>query len=352
MAPQQDIKIVAVLPPGGQAADNPKYVNCVENGLGLREFAKEKGAQVVITDDKEGKDSELDRNLDDATILITTPFHPAYVTKERVERAKKLKLVLTAGIGSDHIDLHAAADNGLTVAEVTGSNVVSVAEDEVMRMLLLIRNFLPAHEQSRRGDWNVPAVADNSYDLENKTIGTVGGGAIGYEVMRRLKTWNVKRLYFGRHNKENMDEDGVELVKDMDEFLKQCDVVTINVPLTEKTRGMFNKETIGKMKKGAYLINNARGAICERQAVVDACESGHLSGYSGDVWDEQPAPKDHPWRKMKANAMTPHTSGTTLDAQVRYKKGVLTMLTQWLENKPFDESNYIVREGKLAEQYT
>jgi len=343
---------VAVLPHGGSAAKNPKYTNCVENGLGLREFVKEQNGTVIITADKEGKDSELDKNLADATILITTPFHPAYVTKERIQTAKKLKLVLTAGIGSDHIDLHAAADNGLTVAEVTGSNVVSVAEDEVMRTLVMIRNFIPAHDQSKRGEWDVPAVADNSYDLENKVVGTVGGGAIGYEYMRRLKTWNVKRLYYGRHNKKNMDEDGVELVKDLDEFLKQCDVVTINVPLTDKTRGMFTKEVIGKMKKGAYLINNARGAICDREAVVEACKSGHLSGYSGDVWDEQPSSKTHPWRTMPNNGMTPHTSGTTLDAQVRYKEGVLTMLKQWLDNKPFDKDNYIVREGKLAEQYT
>lgn len=81
-------------------------------------------------------------------------------------------------------------------------------------------------------------------------------------------------------------------------------------------RGMFNKELIGKLKKGVLIVNNARGAIMDRQAVVEAVESGHIGGYSGDVWDPQPAPKDHPWRYMPNQAMTPHTSGTTIDAQV------------------------------------
>lgn len=90
---------------------------------------------------------ELEKHISDMHVLITTPFHPAYVTAERIKKAKNLQLLLTAGIGSDHIDLNAAADAGLTVAEVTGSNVVSVAEDELLRVLILMRNFLPGYHQ-------------------------------------------------------------------------------------------------------------------------------------------------------------------------------------------------------------
>ncbi|KAI5911855.1 Formate dehydrogenase 1, partial [Candida parapsilosis] len=116
------------------------------------------------------------------------------------------------------------------------------------------------------------------------------------------------------------------------------DIVTINCPLHEKTKGLFNKELISKMKKGAYLVDTARGAICETDAVVEALESGHLGGYGGDVWNVQPAPKDHPWRKMHnpygpeyGNAMTIHVSGTSLDAQARYAAGVKQILTQYFD---------------------
>ena len=129
-----------------------------------------------MTDDKDGPNSELEKHIPDAHVLISTPFHPAYVTSERIKKAKNLKLLLTAGIGSDHIDLKAAAAAGVTVAEVTGSNVVSVAKDELMRILILIHNFVPGYKQIVEGDWKVAAISYRSYDLEGKTIGTIGAG--------------------------------------------------------------------------------------------------------------------------------------------------------------------------------
>eukprot|EP00850_Spirogloea_muscicola_P003546 SM000014S00334 [mRNA] locus=s14:728401:730941:- [translate_table: standard] len=350
---QGSMKIGAVLYKGGEAAKNPKYLGCVENALGLTDWLKEKGHEFFVTDDKEGDESELAQHLPDLNVLITTPFHPAYVTEELIQKAKNLKLVLTAGIGSDHIDLKAAADAGLTVAEVTGSNVVSVAEDEVMRILLLIRNFLPAWHQIHDGGWNVAEVTSRAYDLQGKTVGTVGAGRIGFELLKRLKPFDCKLLYYARHEmpEEQLKECGATLEGDLDKFLSQCDVVSINLPLSAKTKGMFDQETIAKMKKGAMLVNNARGAIVDVDAVVEACESGQLGGYSGDVWYPQPPPSDHPWRTMKNGAMTPHLSGTTIDAQQRYSAGIKEMLQCWFEGKPFQEDYYIVREGELASQY-
>ena len=103
-------------------------------------------------------------------ILITTPFHPGYLTADllKEEKSPKLKLAVTAGVGSDHVDLDAANLRGITVAEVSGSNVVSVAEHVMMSILLLVRNFVPAHEQIERGDWNVAEIARNAFDLEGK----------------------------------------------------------------------------------------------------------------------------------------------------------------------------------------
>ncbi|KAH7577366.1 hypothetical protein JRO89_XS01G0241000 [Xanthoceras sorbifolium] len=347
-------KIVGVFYKANEYASmNPNFVGCVEGALGIRDWLTSQGHQYIVTDDKEGPDSELEKHIPDLHVLISTPFHPAYVTAERIKKAKNLQLLLTAGIGSDHIDLNAAAAAGLTVAEVTGSNVVSVAEDELMRILILVRNFLPGYHQAVTGDWNVAGIAYRAYDLEGKTVGTVGAGRIGRLLLQRLKPFNCNLLY---HDRLKMDPElenqtGAKFEEDLDAMLPKCDIIVVNMPLTDKTRGMFNKERIAKMKKGVLIVNNARGAIMDTQAVADACSSGHIGGYSGDVWYPQPAPKDHPWRYMPNHAMTPHISGTTIDAQLRYAAGVKDMLERYFKGEEFPPQHYIVKEGKLASQY-
>lgn len=347
-------KIVGVFYKANEYAEmNPNFLGCAENALGIREWLESKGHQYIVTPDKEGPDCELEKHIPDLHVLISTPFHPAYVTAERIKKAKNLQLLLTAGIGSDHVDLKAAAAAGLTVAEVTGSNTVSVAEDELMRILILVRNFLPGHHQVINGEWNVAGVAHRAYDLEGKTVGTVGAGRIGRLLLQRLKPFNCNLLY---HDRLKMDSElenqiGAKFEEDLDKMLSKCDIVVINTPLTEKTKGMFDKERIAKLKKGVLIVNNARGAIMDTQAVVDACNSGHIAGYSGDVWYPQPAPKDHPWRYMPNQAMTPHISGTTIDAQLRYAAGTKDMLDRYFKGEDFPAENYIVKDGELAPQY-
>merc|ERR1711916_180712 len=159
--------------------------------------------------------------------------------------------------------------------------------------------FVPAHEQIAKGEWNVAEVAKNEYDLENKVVGTVAVGRIGERVLRRLKPFDCKELlYFDYQplSPEKEKEIGCRRVENLEEMLAQCDVVTINCPLHEKTRGLFNKDLISKMKKGSWLVNTARGAIVVKEDVAQALKDGHLRGYGGDVWFPQPAPKDHPLR--------------------------------------------------------
>ena len=313
------MKIVLVLySAGSHAIDEPMLLGTTENELGLRKWIESQGHELVTTSDKDGEDSELDRQIVDADIVITTPFHPGYITRERIAKAKNLKLCVTAGVGSDHVDLAAANERKIGVLEVTGSNVQSVAEHVVMTMLVLVRNFVPAHEQIVAGEWDVAAVAKDSYDIEGKVIATVGVGRIGTRVLQRLVPFNPKELLY--YDYQPLDpqlekEIGARRVESLEEMLAQADIVTINAPLHESTRGLFNKELISKMKRGAWLVNTARGAICVDQDVADALASGQLRGYGGDVWYPQPAPKDHPWRTMRnkygaGNAMTPHISGT------------------------------------------
>lgn len=206
--------------------------------------------------------------LVDQSIAYFLSFHPGYLTAERLAKAKKLKLAITAGIGSDHVDLDAAnkTNGGITVAEVTGSNVVSVAEHVIMTILILVRNFVPAHEQIESGDWNVAAVAKDEYDLENKVVGTVGVGRIGERVLRRLKAFDCKELLYYDYQplrSEAEKEIGCRRVEDLEEMLGQCDVVTINCPLHEKTKGLFNKDLISKMKKGKLARSSSQSPLID-----------------------------------------------------------------------------------------
>ncbi len=182
---------------GGEAAKRqPKILGAKENALGLKSYLEGLGHTVVVTSDKDTPNSEADKHLPDTDIVISQPFWPFYLTPERFAKAKKLKLAVTAGVGSDHTDLDSAHKHGVTVAEVTGSNVVSVAEHVVMMILSLVRNYLPAHQIVKDGGWNIADCAEKAWDIEGKNIGTLGVGRIGLRVLQRLKPFDsVLRMY-------------------------------------------------------------------------------------------------------------------------------------------------------------
>jgi formate dehydrogenase len=342
----------------GQSTPTPERIDfrpgellgSVSGELGLRKFLEERGHRLIVTSDKDGPESVFERELPGADVVISQPFWPAYLTAERIGKAPKLRLVVTAGIGSDHIDLQAAIEREITVAEVTYSNSISVAEHVVMMILALVRNYIASYQWVVEGGWNIADCASRSYDLEGMQVGTVGAGRIGSAVLRRLAPFEVGLHYTDRHRlpAEVEQQLGVTFHPAVQSLVEVCDVVTINAPLHPETEGLFDTELIGRMKRGAYLVNTARGKICDRDAVVHACESGQLAGYAGDVWFPQPAPRDHPWRSMPHHGMTPHTSGTSLSAQARYAAGVREILECWFEGRPIRDEYVIVDAGKLA----
>jgi formate dehydrogenase len=342
----------------GQTTPTPEAIDftpgellgSVSGELGLRSFLEERGHDLIVTADKDGPDSAFEQELPAAEIVISQPFWPAYLTAERIAKAPGLKLAVTAGIGSDHVDLQAAIDGGITVAEVTYCNSISVSEHVVMAILALVRNYIPSYQWVVDGGWNIADCVSRSYDLEGMQVGTVGAGRIGSAVMRRLKPFEVGLHYTDRHRlpKEVEEELGVTYHPTVESLVEVCDVVTINAPLHPETEHLFDAELIGRMKRGAYLVNTARGKICDRDAVAAACESGHLAAYAGDVWFPQPAPADHPWRTMAHHGMTPHISGSSLSAQARYAAGVREILECWFDERPIREEYLIVDAGQLA----
>ncbi len=344
--------------PDGTTVPSPRAVDftpgeligCVSGELGLRKYIEGLGHTFVVTSDKDGPDSIFEREVADADIVISQPFWPAYLTAERIEKAKKLKLAITAGIGSDHVDLNAATEHGITVAEETFSNSISVAEHVVMMALSLVRDYLPAHSVAIQGGWEIADCVKRSYDIEGMQFGTLGAGRIGLAVLRRLKPFDVGLHYYDPHRLSLDIEKELGLIyhDKPQSLLKVSDVVNLMMPLYPATKGFFNDEMLSEMRHGSYLINCARGALCDRDAIAHALKTGRLAGYAGDVWFPQPAPADHPWRTMPHNGMPPHMSGASLSGQAHYAAGTREILECWFEQRPIRDEYLIVAGGKLA----
>ena len=342
----------------GQKLPTPKSIDfqpgtllgSVSGELGLRKYLESNGHTLVVTSSKDGPDSVLERELVDAEVVISQPFWPAYLTAERIAKAPQLKLALTAGIGSDHVDLQSAIDRGITVAEVTYCNSISVAEHVVMMILGLVRNYIPSYNWVMKDGWNIADCVARSYDVEGMHVGTVASGRIGLAVLKRLKPFDMHLHYTDRHrlSAEVEQELGLTWHETREEMYGVCDVVTLNCPLHPETEHMINDETLKLFKRGAYLVNTARGKLCDRDAIARALESGQLAGYAGDVWFPQPAPQDHPWRTMPNHGMTPHISGTSLSAQARYAAGTREILECYFEGRPIRDEYLIVQGGALA----
>src|SRR6266566_3817236 len=255
----------------GQTTPSPERIDfvpgellgSVSGELGLRRFLAGRGHAFVVTSDKDGPDSAFERELLDAEIVISQPFWPAYLTAERIAKAPALKLAVTAGIGSDHVDLEAAIERGITVCEITYSNSISVSEHVVMMILSLVRNYIPSYQWVVKGGWNIADCVSRSYDLEGMEVGTVAAGRIGLAVLRRLKPFDVKLHYTDRHRlPENVEQDlNLTYHSNVESMVRVCDVITINCPLHPETEHLFNDALIGKMKRGAYIVNTARGKI-------------------------------------------------------------------------------------------
>ena len=344
--------------PDGQTMPSPSAIDftpgvllgSVSGELGLRKFSEDRGHTFVVTSDKDGIDSVFEKEIIDCDVVISQPFWPAYLTAERIRKSPKLKLAITAGIGSDHVDLQAAIDRKITVCEVTWCNSISVSEHAVMQILALVRNYIPQYQWVVNRGWNIADGVSRSYDIEGMSVGVVGAGRIGYALLKRMKPFDVDLHYTDRYRlTAGVEEElGLTFHESVESLVKVCDVVSIHCPLHPETEHLFDEVLISKMKRGSYIVNTARGKICEKNAIAKALESGQLAGYAGDVWFPQPAPNDHLWRTMPNHAMTPHTSGTSLSAQARYAAGVREILECWFDGKPIRDEYLIVQGGSLA----
>ena len=273
--------------PDGQSLPSPSAIDfspgdllgCVSGELGLRNFLEDRGHTFVVMVDKDGSDSVFEKELLGADVVISQPFWPAYLTAERIEKATNLKMAITAGIGSDHVDLQAAIDKNITVCEVTFCNSISVSEHTVMMILALVRDYIPQYNWVIKGGWNIADSVARSYDVEGMSIGILGAGRIGLAVLKRMKPFDVELHYADRHRLTAEVEKELELTyhEDVESLVQACDVLSIHCPLHPETEHLFDEKLISRMKRGSYLINTALGKICYRAAIAQAPRGGPLA---------------------------------------------------------------------------
>ena len=237
------------------------------------------------------------------------------VTADVFERATRLRVVGRAGVGVDNIDLDAATRAGVLVLNAPTGNTVAAAEHAVAMMCALARNVAAADASMKSGRWDRKQFMGT--ELREKTLGLLGLGKIGLEVARAAGQGLLMRVI--AHDplvaKERAEQAGVTLV-DFDTMLRESDVLSVHVPLTEQTRGCIGAEQLAAMKPGARVVNVARGGIIDEVALAEALRSGHIGGAAVDVFTSEPIPADNPLLGAPNILLTPHLGASTHEAQV------------------------------------
>ena len=234
------------------------------------------------------------------------------VTKEVIETAKKLRVVGRAGIGVDNIDLDAATSAGIAVVNAPTGNTVAAAEHTMALMLALSRNVPAAHQSLKSGEWKRSAFM--GIEVRNKTLGICGLGRVGSEVARRALSFDMRLVGYDPFvSPDYAKRMGIELLS-LEELLAQCDFITLHTPLTDSTRQMIGSREVGLLKRGARLINVARGELVDESAILEGLESGQLSGVALDVFAQEP-PQNLALIEHPKVVVTPHLGASTEEAQ-------------------------------------
>lgn len=254
------------------------------------------------------------------------------VTKEVIERAKNLKIIGRAGVGTDNIDISTATAHGIMVINSPGGNTIAATEHTMGMMMAMARNIAVANETMQQGEWNRKKYT--GVELRGKTLGVIGFGRIGSGVATRALAFDMNIIGYDPYvNEERAKSLGIKVVS-LDELIEQADFITVHMPLTPKTKGMINKDNIYKMKKGVRLVNCARGGIINEQDLADAVKAGHVAGAAIDVFESEPIDKNHPLIGLPGVTLTPHLGASTVEAQVGVSVDVAEGIVAALNGEP------------------
>jgi D-3-phosphoglycerate dehydrogenase len=249
----------------------------------------------------------------------------------------KLKVIAKYGIGLDSIDVKHATAKKIPVLFTPGVNHTTVAEHCFGLMIALAKHFWPHLRSTKKGEWK--RITGN--ELYGKKIAVLGVGRIGKEIIKRARAFDMKSVGYDLYWDENFAKEyDVPRAGTVLEAVRDADVVSLHMNLDDKNRGMFNQDLLGKMKKGAWLLNTARGGLVVEKDIAEACKSGHLGGYATDVLDKEPPAADHPFREIDNIIVTPHVGSRTLESVERQAMRAVLNLVNFLKgDKDYIQAN-------------
>jgi phosphoglycerate dehydrogenase-like enzyme len=247
----------------------------------------------------------------DADYVILRTFR---LDKTQIEHMRNLRMIQRWGAGYDSVDIAAAGERGIPVATAPGANAFAVAELAILLMLAVYRKLIPLHNGMREGKWRRNDFVDQSYMLHGKTAGIVGLGFIGRLVAERMRSFGVTLQYYDvfRLSEEEEKQSGISYVP-FEELLKTSDILSLHLPLSDKTRNILNRSTLALMKPTAIVINTSRGGLIDEEALYEAIRDGKLLGAGLDCHETEPPEKPKPLYELDGVAVTCHTGGNTVD---------------------------------------
>lgn len=266
---------------------------------------------------------EVLKALEQADVVLGDYSFQMKIDEEMCRVMKKVKLIQQPSTGFDHIDIEACKKHGIPVANAGGANAVSVAEYTVLAALMLMKRILYAHDRTVAGEWPQWKLMDmGTYDLHGKTWGIIGFGRIGKEVALRAKAFGAKVLYHDLQRYGELEKEmGVEYA-DLGKLLRVSDVVSIHVPLTDRTRRMIGEKELRTMKPTAVFVNPSRGELVDEDALAKALKNRWIMGAAVDVYSQEPPDENHPLIRLAREGdvnilLTPHIAGANADARAR-----------------------------------
>src|SRR5437868_106581 len=252
------------------------------------------------------------------------------ITGDLLETPGKLRAIVRAGVGVDNIDVVTATRKGVIVMNTPGGNTISTAEHTITMMMALARHIPAADQSLHAKKWERSRFVGTQ--MAGKTLGVVGLGRIGREVARRASGLDMKVIGYDPFlAPAGASQLGIETVAGLDELLPRIDFLTVHTPLTDETRDLIDTRALGLMRKGARVINCARGGIINEEALAEALRSGHLAGAALDVFTTEPPPADHPLLQLPNVVVTPHLGASTLEAQDAVAQEAAQLLIGFLQ---------------------
>ena len=289
---------------------------------------------VTLYSDRPESSAEKVKRAEDAEVIMNTRGAVTW-GEEEFKLLPKLKIISLCSIGTDMIDLVAARERGITVCNLPGRTAPVVAEHIFGMLFALSKRAAFFTSAMKGGGWP----RKNNLMLQGKVLGVIGTGAIGTEMARLARAIGMEVVAWTFNpSQERGDKLGVRYVE-LDELLQACDVVSLHVALTDKTRGMIGKRELGLMKPGALLVNGARAAVVDTAALVEALNSEHLGGTAVDVYEQEPPPADHPLFACEQVVLTPHCADMTPEGVELLNSGVVENVLEFLEGRPQNQAN-------------